>query len=56
MLKDSRTSYYRLNDVVFNFVKPRRDNEEKRLKCTENIAFNYNPPLSPHPLEIRVKC
>ena len=31
-----QTSYYRLNDGFFNFVKARRDNKEKRLKCTEN--------------------
>ena len=34
--------------AFFNFVKPRRDNKEKRLKCTENIAFlNCNHPLRP---------
>ena len=28
-----------------NFVKPRKDNKEKRLQCTENTAFNYDPPF-----------
>ena len=31
--------------AFFDCVKPRRDNKEKCLKWTENVAFNHTPPL-----------
>ena len=32
-----------------HFVKPQRHDKANCLKCTENVAFNYDPPHSPRP-------
>ena len=53
MLKDlSDLLLQASNDGFLNSVKLRRNNKEKRLKCTENIVFNFNPAL--HPNDIRL--